>query len=80
VTIQVQEVDDIPEHGRSVNASFMGTVGDKVASEAARFLHLLELRVNDTRAISMGEGGGATWPGTMVILPFVEVMSVELMI
>lgn len=53
MTIEVEKVDDVPQHGRSLDTAFHSPTGHKVAAEAARFLHLLKLGVDDTRAVSM---------------------------
>jgi hypothetical protein len=76
VTIKVQEVDDVPQHGGTLDATFMSPMCDKVTTESTWLLHLLKLRVDDTRAISMGEGSRAARPRAVVVLPLVEIVTI----
>jgi hypothetical protein len=77
VPVEEQKVHHIPNHARGFQPLLLGPIHHKVSPESSGLLDVRERGVEDRRAVErdVGERRGAVGTGSMVVLPFVEVVS-----
>lgn len=77
VPVEEQKVHHVPDHAWRFQPLLLGPGHHKVSPEPSGLLDVCEGRVEDRRAVQwdVGEGRGAVGTGSMIVLPFVEVVS-----
>lgn len=77
MAVEKEEVDDVPHNGRGFETLLLRAVHDEVSAESSGLLDVREGGIKVRRAVrrEVRERGRPLRAGTVIVLPFVDVMA-----